>query len=79
MIIKVKKSLIAAIIQIEDDNVLVKIKNLLNINDQVDFWDQLSPKDQEAINEGIRQLDEGKGIPFEKAKVLIRERFNFLY
>ena len=75
--IEVKKSLIAAILQTENEEILGAIKSLLKIEDQADFWDQLSREDQEAINEGIRQLDEGKSVSYEEAKDLITERFNF--
>ncbi|OYX22826.1 MAG: hypothetical protein B7Z16_03735 [Algoriphagus sp. 32-45-6] len=77
MDIEVKKSLIAAILQTENEEILEAIKNLLKIEDQADFWDQLSLEDQEAINEGIRQLDEGKSVSFDEVKDLIKERFNF--
>ncbi|MCU0401165.1 MAG: Dyp-type peroxidase [Algoriphagus sp.] len=49
----------------------------LKIEDHADFWDQLSLEDQEAINEGIRQLDEGKSVSYEEAKDLLTERLNF--
>jgi hypothetical protein len=77
MDIEVKKSLIAAILQTENEEILEAIKNLLKIEDQADFWDQLSLEDQEAINEGIRQLDEGKSVSYEEAKDLIKTRFGF--
>lgn len=77
MDIEIKKSLIAAILQTENEEILEAIKNLLKIEDKVDFWDQLSLEDQEAINEGIRQLDEGKSVSFNEVKDLIKERFNF--
>lgn len=77
MDIEIKKSLIAAILQTENEEILEAIKNLLKIEDKVDFWDQLSREDQKAINEGIRQLEEGKSISFDEAKDLIKERFNF--
>lgn len=76
MDIEVKKSLIAAILQTENEEILEAIKNLLKIEDQADFWDQLSREDQEAINEGIRQLDEGKSVSYEEAKDLLTERLN---
>jgi hypothetical protein len=77
MDIEAKKSLIAAILQTENEEILEAIKNLLKIEDQADFWDQLSLEDQEAINEGINQLDEGKSVSFEEAKDLIKTRFGF--
>ncbi|TNF43987.1 MAG: hypothetical protein EP311_02025 [Cytophagales bacterium] len=77
MDIEIKKSLIAAILKTDNEEILETIKNLLMIEDKVDFWDQLPLEDQEAINEGIRQLDEGKSKSYDEVKDLIRERFNF--
>lgn len=77
MDIEIMKSLIAAIPQTDNEKILETIKNLLMIEDKVDFWDQLPLEDQEAINQGIRQLDEGKSKSYDTVKDLIRERFNF--
>lgn len=77
MDIEVKKSLIAAILQTENEEILEAIKGLLKIEDHVDFWDQLSLEDQEAINEGIKQLDEGKSVSHKDVKVLMKNKFNF--
>lgn len=68
MDIEIKKSLIAAILQTENEEILEAIKNLLKIEDKVDFWDQLSREDQEAINEGIRQLRRRKVYRLMKQK-----------
>lgn len=77
MDIKLKKNLIAAILQTENEEILEAIKKLLKIENQEDFWDLLSLEDQDAINEGIKQLDEGKSVSYGKVKDLINERFNF--
>lgn len=42
-----------------------------------DFWGILSAEDQQAINEGIAQLDRGESISFEEAEKEIQEYFNF--
>ncbi|GAB2494270.1 hypothetical protein [Algoriphagus taiwanensis] len=72
MDIEIMKSLIAAIPQTYNEKILETIKNLLMIEDKVDFWDQLPLEDQEATNEGIRQLDEGKSISIEKVKFMMK-------
>jgi predicted transcriptional regulator len=49
----------------------------LKIEDTYDFWVELTEEDQLAINEGIRQLDQGKSISHEEVKDLMKSKFNF--
>lgn len=77
MDIQSKKNLITAILQTTDEEILGEIKKLLKIEGQNDFWDDLTEADQQAINEGIRQLDEGKSISHEEVKNLMKKTFNF--
>jgi len=77
MNIQTKKNLITAILQTEDKEILNEIKKLLKIEDSFDFWDELTEEDQLAINEGIRQLDQGKSISHEEVKDLMKSKFNF--
>ena len=39
-----------------------------DIKEKKDFWDDLSAAQQEEINLGIKQLDEGKKISWEDLK-----------
>lgn len=77
MDIQTKKNLITAILQTSDDEILNEIKKLLRIEDSYDFWDELTEEDQLAINEGIRQLDQGKSFSHEEVKDLMKSKFNF--
>jgi tRNA(Ser,Leu) C12 N-acetylase TAN1 len=77
MDIQTKKNLISAILQTSDDEILNEIKKLLKIEDTYDFWVELTEEDQLAINEGIRQLDQGKSISHEEVKDLMKSKFNF--
>lgn len=74
MDIELKKSLIAAILQTENEEILVAIKDLLKIEERVDFWDQLGEEDQEAIQEGIKQLDEGRSEGIEFVYGFVKEK-----
>jgi hypothetical protein len=68
------KKLFAAILQTENKETLMAIQDLLKIEEQVDFWDQLSEADQEAINKGIKQLDEGKSKGIEFVEGFVKEK-----
>ncbi|WP_252936343.1 hypothetical protein [Roseivirga pacifica] len=76
MDIAVKYRIISEIINTKDEELLNRIKSLLKIDDE-DFWSDLSPEDQAAINEGIEQLDKGQYVSHESLKEEIKNRFNF--
>jgi hypothetical protein len=77
MDIVVKYKIISEIISSNDDQILNAVKSLLNIEDEVDFWDELSPEDQAAINEGLEQLDKGQYVSHQSVREEIKNRFNF--
>lgn len=77
MDIAVKYQMISKIISSEDDNLLNSIKTLLKIEDEGDFWDELSVEDQQAINEGLSQLDAGQHVSRQSIQKEIKDRFNF--
>ena len=73
----VKYKMISKIINSNDDSVLSKIKSLLQIDDEVDFWDELSEEDKIAVNDGLKQLDNGQYVSHESLQDEIRKTFNF--
>lgn len=42
-----------------------------------DFWDELSPEDQAAINDGLDQLDNGQYVSHESVREEVKKRFKF--
>lgn len=66
-----KFELIKTILKTEDDEIL------LSLGDSVDFWDELSEKDQVAINDCLRQLNEGVSVSHYDVKRIIFEKFRF--
>lgn len=76
MDIAVKYRIISEIINTKDEELLNRIKSLLKIDDE-DFWNDLSPEDQAAINEGIEQLDKGQYVSHQSLQEEIKNRFNF--
>ncbi|CAD5253913.1 MULTISPECIES: hypothetical protein [unclassified Imperialibacter] len=77
MDIAVKYKIISEIISSNDDEILNAVKSLLKIEDEVDFWDELSAEDQAAINEGLEQLDKGQYVSHQSVREEIKNRFNF--
>jgi hypothetical protein len=77
MDIAVKYRIISEIIKSNDERVLNAVKSLLNIEDEVDFWEGLSSEDQAVIDEGLEQLDKGLYLSQESIREEIKKRFNF--
>jgi hypothetical protein len=77
MDIAVKYRIISAIINSNDEQVLNAVKSLLNVDDEVDFWEGLSEGDRAAIDEGLEQLDNGQHVSHESVREEIKNRFNF--
>ena len=61
-----KLSLVQAILDIDDVNLLKKVKNLLKKKEH-DWFDDLSEEQQQDVFEAIEQADRGEGIPHEEA------------
>jgi predicted transcriptional regulator len=77
MDIAVKYRIISEIINTNDEGVLNAVKSLLNIEDEVDFWEELSPEDRAAIDEGLEQLGKGQHLSHESVREEIKNRFSF--
>lgn len=73
----VKYRVISEIINSNDERVLNIVKSLLNIENEVDFWEELSSEDRAAIDEGLEQLDKGQYVSHESVREKIKNRFNF--
>lgn len=77
MDIAIKYRIISEIIKSKDERVLNAVKSLLNIEDEVDFWDELDEDDRAAVEEGLEQLDKGQYVSHESVRAEIKNRFNF--
>ncbi|MDO9554451.1 hypothetical protein [Rhodonellum sp.] len=73
----IKYRIISEIINSNDERILNAIKSLLNIEEEVDFWEELSAEDRAAIDEGLEQLDKGQYVSYESVRKEIKNRFNF--
>lgn len=77
MDIAIKYRIITEIINSNDERVLNAVKSILNIEDEVDFWEGLNTDDQAAIVEGLEQLDKGQYVSHRSVQEEIKNRFNF--
>lgn len=73
----IKYRIISEIINSNDEHLLNAIKSLLNIDDEVDFLEELSAEDRAAIDEGLEQLDKGQYVSHESVREEIKNRFKF--
>lgn len=55
--------------------VLQRVKEVFE-KESEDFWDDLTVEDQNAINEGLSQLDKGEYVSHKSVKKEIKNRFN---
>jgi predicted transcriptional regulator len=59
-----KISLAQLLLQTEDVTIIKKVKAIFK-KEQKDWWDELTEEQKEAINEGLKDADEGRVVPFE--------------
>jgi predicted transcriptional regulator len=68
-----KKELIEWISNLTDPKTLEKIKTIKTaIESDTDFWQDLPAEVKQSINKGIRELDNGRGIPHDQVMKEIR-------
>ncbi len=66
---ELKSNLHKLIDGIEDNSVLHAVYAILaklTNRKEVDFWDELTVDQQNEVLEGMKQIEEGKGIPHEQ-------------
>lgn len=58
------------IAETDDENILSKVQAYFATlkSKNIDWWETISNQEQDAINIGLQQLENGEGIPHEKVK-----------
>lgn len=69
-----KLEIIEWLIQVQDKSVLNQI-DFLRKSEEIK-WSSLSDKEREAIEQGIQELNDGKGIPHENVMNDLRKKYN---
>ena len=59
-----KLELIQAILKVYNASIIEKMANILR-KEQGDFWNELSPEQQQEIKKGLAELDEGKRVSYD--------------
>jgi len=67
-----KLNIINKITSLNDDVILTEIEKILRTSD---WWDELPQEAQDAIDEGIEQVEKGKTIPHEDVLREAREKY----
>lgn len=60
-----KIELVKIILNIENDKFIEKITEFIQ-KEKIDFWDELSVSEQEEIEKGITELNNGKRVKFNE-------------
>jgi len=68
-----KLDLIQWLLQLTDENVIAKIKQLRN--EDADWRDSLSAEEARSIREGLEELDKGEGVPHDQVVAEARKNY----
>lgn len=59
-----KKDLLRRIAETTDEETLMQIQELLTYSQEKDFWDELTPEQQQLVDTGIKQSKTGQTQDF---------------
>ncbi len=67
---EIKNYLHKLIVETDDISVLNKVQAYFTTlkSKNVDWWDTISDQEKDAINIGLKQLKDGKGVPHKEVK-----------
>ncbi len=73
---EIQTDLIRLIVQTNDSEFLQQMLAFFkSYNKDDDWWDKISDREKELIEIGAKELEEGKGIPYEEVRKEINNRF----
>ena len=70
-----KLELVQLILNTEKPSILARVEAVLK-GKAVDWWDELSPEEQEAIEKGLSEADKGELITHEEVMKEVRAKYN---
>ena len=67
---EIKNYLHKLIVETDDESILSKVQAYFTTlkGKNVDWWDMISEQEKDAINTGLRQLENGEGIPHQQVR-----------
>ncbi|MBK8965091.1 MAG: hypothetical protein R3D58_18375 [Saprospiraceae bacterium] len=68
-----KLKIIDALVELNDEHLIRLIEALLHA--ELDFWNELSKAQKERIEQSIRELEAGEGIPHESVMQEFRKKY----
>jgi predicted transcriptional regulator len=69
-----KLELMQLLLQTKKESVLKKMKALFDeANQENDWWDKLTPDDKKAIENGIKQAENGELVPHDDAMNIFKK------
>jgi hypothetical protein len=69
-----KKKIIEWISEIEDESTIEELKILRDVSvNGSDLWDNLSEEEKKGIDEGIKNIDEGRIVSYEDVKKEVKK------
>lgn len=74
--VNILKKQVKKYIDTADEKVVKMVHAMLAVNaEENDWWDEIPNNIKDEINEAIKDLDEGKGIPDEEVKKMYQQWF----
>lgn len=74
-VIEIQHDLIKKILQTEDLYFLRRLQEFFQLpSETTDWWFTISEEEKEMIEIGNRELEEGKGVPYEEVRKAVKER-----
>lgn len=71
-----KQNLMEWISKLEDESIIEDIKSLKeNSTNRKDWWDDLSEAEKKGIEEGLRDIEEGRTYTYEQVKDEVKKWF----
>jgi len=67
---EIKNYLHKLIVETDDENILSKVEAYFITlkSKNLDWWDVISDEEKKSIKEGLQQLKNGEGIPYDEVK-----------
>ncbi len=69
-----KLELVQLILNTEKPSILARVEAVLK-GKTVDWWDEISPEEREAIEKGLSEADKGELIPHEEVMKEVRAKY----
>lgn len=63
-----KQRIVQWVLSLSEPKLLERVKYLMTSQSEMDWWDEITEAEKNAINEGLEQIEAGHGMPHEEVK-----------